>query len=158
MEMWKGHSGRGEGRPDACARGGVCGERHRPRSRGARVSEGMERLCAKALSLHPRDRYGNAQEMLTAMDEVLRGARGQRGKRESRAKEAMDRVAATSLGVETYVPGSHPQGSSTTMPVSHSVGAAEPVEVGQGTVFGDQVRTYVPVYYTHLTLPTTYPV
>ncbi len=144
VEMVTGHSALEGETPYEYAHAAMSGERPTPRSRGARVSEGMERLCAKALSLHPRDRYGNAQEMLTAMDEVLRGARGQRGKRESRAKEAMDRVAATSLGVETYVPGSHPQGSSTTMPVSHSVGAAEPVEVGQGTVFGDQVRTYVP--------------
>jgi serine/threonine-protein kinase len=45
-----------------------------PRARGAQVSEGFERLCARALARMPADRFRNAAQMLEAMDALLQPA------------------------------------------------------------------------------------
>lgn len=46
-------------------------ERPTPRSRGAKVSDSFEALCARALALQPKERYPSASESLSAMRSLL---------------------------------------------------------------------------------------
>jgi serine/threonine-protein kinase len=49
-------------------------KRPTPRSRGVVVSDAFEEMCEKAIALHPTDRYGNASELLSAMDRILKAS------------------------------------------------------------------------------------
>ncbi len=46
-------------------------ERPTPRARGARVSDELEALCARALALKPAERYADASQLVAAIDAIL---------------------------------------------------------------------------------------
>lgn len=46
-------------------------ERPTPRARGARVSDALEALCARAIALKPAERYADAGQLVAAIDAIL---------------------------------------------------------------------------------------
>jgi hypothetical protein len=92
-------------------------ERPTPRRLGAEVSDELERLCARALSLLPEDRFANAGELLGAFDALpcvtQPRARGEASEDATSAAQALPPAAAEQdtgaflegRGVELSTPG-----------------------------------------------------